>query len=79
MRIAYITPYQSPSLLRQRPVMQSRSLATTAKVELIASLLRSNGHEVELFSQGEVIENSFKFYPGFSETERFDSSIPIFY
>jgi len=79
MRIAYITPYQGPSVLRQRPIMQSRSLATTTKVELIASLLRSNGHEVELFSQGEVIENSFKFYPGFAETDRFDPNIPVFY
>jgi glycosyltransferase involved in cell wall biosynthesis len=79
MRIAYITPYQGPGVLRQRPIMQSRSLATTTKVELIASLLRSNGHDVELFSQGEVIENSFKFYPGFAELERFEANIPIFY
>jgi len=79
MRIAYITPYQGPTVLRQRPMVRSRSLATTTKVELVAALLRSNGHDVELFSQGEVIENSFKFYSGFAEPERFDSSIPIFY
>jgi glycosyltransferase involved in cell wall biosynthesis len=79
MRIAYITPYQGPGVLRQRPIVRNRSLATTTKVELIASLLRSNGHDVELLSQGEVIQNSFKFYPGFAESDRFDANTPVFY
>jgi len=79
MRIAYIAPYQGPSVLRQRPIVRNRSLATTTKVELVTSLLRSNGHEVEVFSQGEVIENSFHFYPGFAEKELFDPSVPVSY
>src|SRR5262245_9164462 len=79
MRIAYIAPYQGPSVLRQRPIVVNRSLATTTKVELVTSLLRSNGHDVEVLSQGEVIENSFQFYPGFAEKELFDPSVPVFY
>jgi hypothetical protein len=42
-------------------------------------LLRANGHEVEVISQGEVVDNQLKFYPAFSEPQRFDSRIPVLY
>jgi glycosyltransferase involved in cell wall biosynthesis len=34
---------------------------------------------VEVFSQGEVIENNLKFYPSFAETERFHANVPVHY
>jgi glycosyltransferase involved in cell wall biosynthesis len=34
---------------------------------------------VEIFSQGEVIDHAFKFYPGFQERELFDENIPVHY
>jgi glycosyltransferase involved in cell wall biosynthesis len=79
VRIAYITTYQGPSLLERRPIIRNRSLSNRVKIELIASLLRSNSHEVEVISQGEVVDNQFRFYPSFSETQLFDSKIPIHY
>ena len=79
MRIAYITTYQGPSLLKSRPIVRNRSLSNAVKIELIASLLRANSHEVEVFSQGEVIDQEFKYYPGFSEPERFHADIPVYY
>lgn len=79
MRIAYITTYQGPALVKERPIVLNRSLSNTLKIELIASLLRANSHEVEVISQGEVVENRFTFYPSFSEPERFDSKVAVFY
>ena len=79
MRIAYITTYQGPSLLEQRPVVRNRSLSNTVKIELIASFLQSTSHCVEVISQGEVVENSLKFFPPFSESKRFHADIPVHY
>jgi hypothetical protein len=79
VRIAYLTTYQGPSLVERRPIIRNRSLSNKVKIELIASLLRANSHQVEVISQGEVVENRFKFYPGFSEPQRFDSRIPVHY
>lgn len=79
MRIAYLTTYQGPTLLKRRPIIRNRSLSNTVKIELIASLLRANSHEVEVISQGEVVDHQFKFYPAFSEPQRFDSEIPVYY
>ncbi|HEY6180841.1 MAG TPA: glycosyltransferase family 4 protein [Terriglobales bacterium] len=79
MRIAYLTTYQGPSLLKRRPIIRNRSLSNTVKIELIASLLRANSHEVEVISQGEVVDNQFRFYPSFSEPQPFDSKIPVYY
>ena len=79
MRIAYLSTYQGPSLLKRRPIIRNRSLSNTVKIELIASLLRANAHEVEVISHGEVVEHEFKFYPAFSEPQRFDSRIPVHY
>jgi glycosyltransferase involved in cell wall biosynthesis len=79
MRIAYITPYQGAALTQRRPVTLNRSLAGSAKMEVISRLLREGSHEVEIFSQGEVVELALKFYPGFTEPVRFHPDIPVSY
>jgi glycosyltransferase involved in cell wall biosynthesis len=79
MRIAYITTYQGPSLLKSRPIVRNRSLSNAVKIESVASLLRERSYEVEVISQGEVVENGFKFYPSLSESQRFHREIPIYY
>ena len=79
MRIAYITPYQGPELIRRRPTLRNLSLAGNVKIELIADLLSRCGHEVEIFSQGEVVENQTKYFPAFLEPDSFNVQIPVAY
>ena len=79
MRIAYITPYQGPTVVKRRPIIRNRSVSNRIKIELVARLLHESGHEVEVISHGEVVENRLTFYPGFSETELFDTGIPVYY
>lgn len=79
MRIAYVSTYQGPGLVKQRPTILNRSLANSAKLELISRALQNTGHNVEIISQGEVVENQCKIYPSFNEPEPFDKQIPIFY
>lgn len=79
MRIAYVAPYHGPALLRRRPIVRNRSMASATKIELIAGLLRASGHEVEIISQGAVIELALTFYPSFAEPELFHPEIPIYY
>jgi len=79
MRIAYITPYQGPALKERRPITLNRSLAGSAKMEVISRLLRGAAHEIEIFSQGEVVELALKYYPGFTEPVRFHPDIPVTY
>jgi len=79
MRIAYVAPYQGPTLVQRRPVVRNRSMSNRVKIELIASLLQGNGHDVEIVSQGEVIDLSLTFYPRFSEPEPFHPDVPIHY
>ena len=79
MRIAYVAPYQGPDLVTRRPIVRNLSLAARVKVEVIAELLKRNSHDVEIFSQGEVVERSLKFYPAFCEPKPFCSDIPIYY
>jgi len=79
MRIAYITPYQGKSLRQRRPTLLNLSLAGKAKMEVIATLLRKCSHDLEMFSQGEVVELALKYYPAFTEPERFHADIPVFY
>ena len=62
-----------------RPIVRNRSMASTAKIELIASTLCANSHDVEILSQGEVIESRFVFYRSLSEQERFHQNIPVHY
>ena len=79
MRIAYIAPYQGPSLLKCRPIVRNLSLGAKAKVEVIAGLLHHKSHAVEILSQGEVVERQFKLYPSFIEKDLFHGNIPVFY
>src|ERR1700736_5279165 len=79
MRIAYVTPYQGPTVLERRPIVRNRSMSNRIKIELIAGLLYENGHEVEVLSHGEVIENRFRFYRGFWEQKLFRPQIPFYY
>ena len=79
MRIAYITPYQGPTLVDRRPIVRNRSMSNRIKIELIATMLRANGHELEVLSQGEVVDNEWKCYPAFAEPEPFHPDIPVYY
>jgi glycosyltransferase involved in cell wall biosynthesis len=79
MRIAYVAPYQGPALIDRRPSLKNLALAGNLKIELIAELLRRHQHDVEILSQGEVVEHRFKHYPAFSETRPSDSGIPVYY
>ena len=79
MRIAYIAPYQGPGLLRRRPIRLNLALAGNLKIELVAELLTRRGHEVEILSQGEVVENRTRFYAAFSEPPRATGSHEVHY
>jgi hypothetical protein len=79
MRIAYIAPYQGPELLKQRPIIHNLALAGNLKIELIAELLRRRGHDVDVISQGDVVEPHFAFYAALSEVAPCDSDIPVRY
>jgi Glycosyl transferases group 1/Glycosyl transferase 4-like domain len=79
MRIAYITPYQGPTLEQRRPIARNRSLSNRIKIDLIAQLLHANGHQVEIISDGTVVELGPRFYPGFWETELSHAEIPVYY
>jgi glycosyltransferase involved in cell wall biosynthesis len=79
MRIAYITPYQGSTLEQRRPVVRNRSLSNRIKIELVAQLLQANGHEVEIISDGAVMELGLRFYPGFWETDLSHPAIPVYY
>ena len=63
----------------RRPTVQNLALAGNVKIELIAELLRRHQHNVEVLSQGEVVERSIRYYPAFRETSPFDPGIPVHY
>jgi glycosyltransferase involved in cell wall biosynthesis len=79
MRIAYIAPYQGPELLKRRPVLRNLALAGNVKVELIAELLRRADHDVDVISQGEVVEEQIQFYRAFSEPRPFHPEVRVRY
>ena len=79
MRVAYVASYQGPTLLDRRPIIRNRSMSNRIKIELIAGLLHDGSKDVEIISQGEVIESSCTFYPSFSEPECFHPQIPVYY
>ena len=85
MRIAYVANYQGPSLVDARPCLHNFSLAARVKIQLIAELLQRSSHEVEIISQGALepqvagTKSRSRFYPSFSERERFHPDIPIDY
>jgi glycosyltransferase involved in cell wall biosynthesis len=66
-------------LLERRPIVRNRSMSNRIKIELIATMLRAASHDVEIISQGEVVEPSLSFYGSFSEPERFQPDIPVYY
>ena len=66
-------------MLEKRPIVINRSLAGTTKIELIATLLRDLGHEVEVISQGEISQQEWQYYPALLEADLFDPQIPVFY
>jgi glycosyltransferase involved in cell wall biosynthesis len=65
--------------MERRPTVRNLSLAARVKVEVIAELLQRSGHDVEVLSQGEVINGALKFYPAFTDSEPFDARIPVYY
>lgn len=79
VRIAYVTPYQGPTLITHRPTVRNRALSSRVKIELIAQLLHASGHDVEVFSHGEVDSAELRFYPALQELERFHPLIPVHY
>jgi hypothetical protein len=58
--------------------MVNLALAGNLKIELISELLARAGHDVEIISQGEVVENSSRFFSGFQETTPGERKIPVF-
>lgn len=66
-------------MVKSRPVVRNFSLGGRAKVQLIAELLQKNSHDVEILSQGEVIDYRLKVYPAFREPESFHRHIPVYY
>ena len=79
MRIGYVAPYQGPNLVRSRPCLRNLSLGGRIKIELIAELLKKGSHDVEILSQGEVIERQLRFYRALNESEQFHPEIPVLY
>lgn len=79
MRIAYIANYQGPTLAARRPIVGNLSMSNRVKIELIATLLRRQSHEVVVISPGEPGEPRFELFPAFSEPVRFDPKIPVEY
>lgn len=79
MRIAYIAPYQSETLRTRRPIVRNLSLAGSQKIEVITNLLSRSGHDVEILSQGEVIDRSATLYPSFDEPASIHLNAPVRY
>ena len=79
MRNANIAPYKGLTVLQQRPIVRGLSLSNAVKIELVARLMRSAGHDVEIISLGEIVDSRFRLYPGCRETRPFDPSVPVFY
>lgn len=79
MRIAYVAPYQGPSLIRARPIVRNLGLAANLKIELISEQLQRNGHNIEVLSQGEVVERRLTWYRSFADPSPFEKEIPVYY
>ena len=54
-------------------------MSNRIKIELIASLLKRIGHDVELISQGEVVENSTTYFRQIEEQAPFDADARVRY
>ncbi|MFN0126414.1 MAG: glycosyltransferase [Verrucomicrobiales bacterium] len=49
------------------------------KIGLITKALAENGHSVTMISQGEIVENHFKYYAGFCDTTEDFDGVPVYY
>ncbi|MDH5670159.1 MAG: hypothetical protein OEY86_19330, partial [Nitrospira sp.] len=65
--------------MKARPVVQNLSLAGSLKIELVSRLLQDKNHDVEIISQGEVVERKWRWYSSLVEAEPFAYDIPIHY
>jgi glycosyltransferase involved in cell wall biosynthesis len=79
VRIAYIAPYIGSTVLKQRPILRNLSNSNQIKIELICRLLHGLSHEIDVISQGEVIEPRFWYYKGFREPNFPHPDVPAFY
>jgi hypothetical protein len=59
--------------------MPNIALGGNVKIELVSELLHRGGHDVEVLSQGEVVDRRLRLYPGFQEVKKFHPEIPVFY
>lgn len=66
-------------MVSRRPIIRNLSLAGQVKVKLIADLLSATSHEIEIISQGEVIELQLKYYPPFREPDSLTRKVRVFY
>jgi hypothetical protein len=78
MRIAYIAPYQGPGLINSRPSLGNLALAGNVKIELVAELLHQSTHDIEIISQGEVVERRVQDLC-WLRTESASSNISVYY
>jgi glycosyltransferase involved in cell wall biosynthesis len=79
MRIAYVANYQGPTLVARRPVVRNLSMSNRVKMELIATLLHQQSHDVEIISPGEPGEARLKLFEAFRETDQFDPAVRVEY
>jgi hypothetical protein len=79
MRIAYIAPYQGADLIKRRRILRNLALAGNVKIELISELLRTRDHDVEVISQGEVVDTRLEYFRAFAEPRPFHHDIPVMY
>lgn len=79
MRIAYVANYQGPALVEQRPIVRNLSMSNRVKMELVATLLHRESHDVTVVSQGEVVDHRLTLYPRLTEPVRFHEQISVEY
>ena len=79
MRIAYVANYQGPTLADRRPIVRNLSMSNRIKMELVATLLRQQSHDVVVISPGEPGEPRLRVYGAFREAKLFDPQIPVDY
>src|SRR5262249_30621130 len=66
-------------LINSRPSLGNLALAGNLKIELVAELLHEGAHNIEILSQGEVVERGLKIYPGFREQNPYHPNVSVYY
>ena len=79
MRIAYVANYQGPAVVAQRPIVRNLSMSNRVKMELVATLLHRESHDVTVVSQGEVVDHRLTLYRRLTEPVGFHEQIPVEY